>query len=95
MRDDQIILKPWVTEKSTMLRETNNKYTFIVHNEANKITIKKAIKSLFDVVPTEVNIMNIKGKRKRVRYRYGYTSAYKKAVVTLNKGDKIGIFEGA
>jgi len=95
MRDDQIILKPWVTEKSTLLREADNKYTFIVHDEANKIMIKSAVKNLFNVDPKEVNIIKIKGKKKRVRYRYGYTSSYKKAIVTLTEGEKIGIFEGA
>jgi len=95
MRDDQIILKPWVTEKSTLLREADNKYTFIVHDEANKIMIKSAVKNLFNVDPKDVNIINNKGKKKRVRYRYGYTSSYKKAIVTLAEGEKIGIFEGA
>lgn len=95
MREDQIIIKPWVTEKTTILREQNNKYTFIVHKSANKVTISNAIKSLFNVKPIDVNVMNIKGKKKRVRYRYGYTASYKKAVITLDKSEKIGIFEGA
>lgn len=95
MREDQIILKPHITEKSTGLREKENKYTFIVHKDANKIMVRKAIQKLFNFKPIEVKIMNIDGKRKRVRYKFGYTASYKKAIVTLKKGDKIGIFEGA
>ena len=95
MRSDNVILKPVMTEKSTALREKDNKYTFIVHKDANKIIIKDAIQKLFEVTPLNVNIINTKGKRKRVRYKYGYTPGYKKAVVTLKKEDKIGIFEGA
>ncbi|MCK4796182.1 MAG: 50S ribosomal protein L23 [Spirochaetes bacterium] len=95
MRDDEIILKPWVTEKSTSLREKYNKYTFIVYKNVNKITIGNCIQRIFEVKPIHVNIINVKGKKKRVRYKYGYTSSYKKAIVTLKKGEKIGIFEGA
>ena len=95
MRDDQIILRPIMTEKSTMLRDAYNKYSFIVHKDANKILIKNAIKNLFDVTPLKVNIINIRGKKKRVRYKFGYTSSFKKAIITLKQGDKIGIFEGA
>ena len=95
MRNDQIILKPLMTEKSTMLKDAYNKYSFIVHKDANKILIKNAIKNLFNVNPISVNVINIRGKKKRVRYKFGYTSSYKKAIITLKKGDKIGIFEGA
>jgi large subunit ribosomal protein L23 len=95
MRNDQIILRPIMTEKSTMLKDSYNKYSFIVHKNANKILVKNAIKDLFNVSPLTVNIINVRGKKKRVRYKFGYTSSYKKAIVTLKKGDKIGIFEGA
>ncbi len=95
MRNDQIILRPIMTEKSTMLKDAYNKYTFVVHKSANKILIKDAIKSLFDVTPLKVNILNVRGKKKRVRYKYGYTASYKKAIITLKQGDKISIFEGA
>ena len=95
MRTDEVIIKPHVTEKTTMLREKENKYTFIVNKRANKITVENSIQKMFEVVPTQVNIINVKGKKKKVRYKYGYTSSYKKAIITLKKGDKIGIFEGA
>jgi large subunit ribosomal protein L23 len=95
MRPDEIIIRPIVTEKSTLLREKYNKYMFVVNKCANKILIKDAVKKIFNVAPTAVNIINVKGKKKRVRYRYGYTSSYKKAIISLNKNDKIGLFEGA
>lgn len=94
LRDDQIIIRPHVTEKANRLREKENKYVFIIHKNANKIMVKDAVRRLFNVEPLAVNIVNIRGKKRRVRYKYGYTSSYKKAIVTLKKGDKISIFEG-
>ena len=95
MRSEEIIIKPVLSEKSTDLREKENKYTFVVSREANKIMIKEAVLELFDVKPLSVNIINVKGKKKRVRYKYGYTAAYKKAIVKLEAKDKIAVFEGA
>lgn len=94
MRSEDIIIRPLLTEKSTSVRETLNKYTFIVSKDANKIMVKNAIKEMFNVNPLKVNILNVKGKRKRVRYKYGYTASVKKAVITLDKSEKISIFEG-
>lgn len=94
MKDiDQIILTPIVTEKSNGQRE-KNKYTFKVHKHANKIEIMRAIKAMFNVTPVKCNIINIKPKPKRQRYVLGYTVSWKKAIVTLNKADKITVFEG-
>ncbi len=95
MKHNEIILKPIVTEKSTLMREKHNKYSFVVHGDANKIMVADAVKKLFQVTPLAVNIVNVKGKKKRVRYKYGFTSSYKKAIIALKKGDKISIFEGA
>lgn len=94
MISEEIIVKPWLTEKSTKLREKLNKYTFIVNKKADKIQIAKAIKEMFSVTPEKINVINCHGKMKRVRYKYGFTSSFKKCIVTLKKGDKIGIFEG-
>jgi large subunit ribosomal protein L23 len=90
---DDIIIAPVVTEKSNVRRE-QHKYTFKVDARANKKQIMKAITVLFKVKPVACNIMNIKGKPKRVRYQRGYTSTWKKAIITLHKGEKIDIFEG-
>lgn len=94
MESEKIILEPLLTEKTNSLRD-QNKYAFKVHPRANKIQIMKAAQDLFSVHPTSCNIMNVKGKPKRVRYRPGYTSAWKKAIITITPGESIDIFEGA
>jgi large subunit ribosomal protein L23 len=94
MTADQIIIAPVLTEKTNLLRE-QNKYVFRVDFRANKLQVSAAVKELFGVSPVACNVANIKGKPKRVRAKLGYTSRWKKAVVTLSPGDKIAIFEGA
>lgn len=95
MRDARdILLRPVITEKSSSLL-AENKYTFIVDRNANKIEIKQAVEQMFKVHVTDVRTMIVKGKKKR-RGRYeGYTSDRKKAIVTLRPGERIPIFEGA
>jgi large subunit ribosomal protein L23 len=70
------------------------KYVFKVAKDANKLTIMQALKELFDVTPEKVNIINVRGKNRRLRYRVGKRTAWKKAIVTLRVGDKIEIFDG-
>jgi large subunit ribosomal protein L23 len=94
MRSDEIIIRPLLTEKSNALRE-DHKYCFVIDARANKIMVMQAVKELFNVLPVDCNIMNVGGKPRRVRYRSGYTSSWKKAIVTLNGNEKIQIFEGA
>jgi len=78
------------TEKgSGMMAE--NKYVFHVANDANKIQIKQAVEEIYNVTVKKVNTLNAPGKWKRVRYKEGKTPDFKKAVVTLKKGDKIDI----
>ena len=88
-----IIIRPVVSEKSTDMVEIG-KYVFEVSMSANKTMVKRAIKEIFKVEPVQVNVMRVRGKLKRVRYKYGFTPAWKKAIVTLKKGDKIELFEG-
>jgi large subunit ribosomal protein L23 len=93
----QIILRPVISEKS-MDETQRGKYTFAVHDDANKLQIKDAVEELFKVTVTEVNVLTTKAKeksrnRRRGRVR-GYTSPWKKAVVTVKAGDKIEFFEG-
>lgn len=87
-----IIKKPMVTEKSNDLL-SENKYTFIVDLDANKIEIKHAVEKLFKVKVEKVHTMRVKGKIKRVRRVPGRTPERKKAIVTLKDGDNIEIFE--
>jgi large subunit ribosomal protein L23 len=93
MKKGEIVIHPIITEKSTEQQE-NGKYSFKVNKRANKKEIMKAVKDTFAVEPVSCNIMNIRGKKKKVRYKLGYTSSWKKAIVTLKEGDKIEIFEG-
>jgi large subunit ribosomal protein L23 len=94
MRADEIIVRPLLTEKSNALREIH-KYCFVIDARANKIMVMSAVKELFNVHPVSCNIVNVGGKPRRVRNRSGYTSNWKKAIVTLNGNEKIQIFEGA
>jgi large subunit ribosomal protein L23 len=88
-----IIIRPLVTEKAVNLAQEQNKYVFFVDRKANKIEIRNAIEELFNVKVTAVNTMNVKGKKKRVGRFEGLTPMRKKAIVTLNEGDKIDVFE--
>jgi large subunit ribosomal protein L23 len=93
----QIILRPVISEKS--MDQTNaSKYTFAVADVANKMQIKAAVEELFKVTVLSVNVMTMKGKEKsRNRRRgrqVGFTSPWKKAVVTVKSGDSIEFFEG-
>ncbi len=89
----RILIKPLVTEKATDLANFN-KYCFEVAKNANKIAIKKAIKSLYGVEPIDVNIINMRGKKVSYGRVSGKRKNWKKAIVTLKEGDKIEIYEG-
>lgn len=86
-----LIRRPMVTEKSTTLQGLNNQYTFEVLPRANKSEIRKAVETLFEVKVVRVNIVRLPGKVRRVFGRPGMTTPWKKAVVTLKKGDQIEI----
>mgnify|MGYP000481936135 CR=1 FL=1 len=93
MKDsNDIIIRPVISEKSTQLAG-NNKYVFQVAMDANKMMVSRAIKDLFGVNPEKVNIIVVRGKARRLRFRAGKKSAWKKAVVTLKPGEKIELFE--
>jgi large subunit ribosomal protein L23 len=93
MKKGEIIIHPITTEKSTD-QQGLNKYCFKVNPRANKREIIKAIKEVFGVEPVGCNVINVRGKKKRERYKLGYTSSWKKAIVTLKEGDHIEFFEG-
>jgi large subunit ribosomal protein L23 len=84
-----LVRRPVVTEKSTAMQELFNQYTFEVAPGANKSEVKKAVETLFSVKVRKVNIVTMPGKVRRAFGRPGRTSAWKKAVVTLKKGDAI------
>jgi large subunit ribosomal protein L23 len=95
MNEYDIVVRPIITEKSSLLKETGNQYVFEVQRDANKIEIKKAVEKLFKVKVVAVHISNIEGKKKKVGRFAGKKPDWKKAIVKLNPKDKITIFEGA
>ena len=89
-----IIIRPIITEKS-MTGIPFKKYTFRVAKEANKIEIAHAVETLFGVTVAKVNTLHVNGRSKKVGKFTGYTSDWKKAIVTLAEGSKaIEFFEG-
>lgn len=91
-RKYDIIEAPILTEKTVALKE-QRKYTFRVAKSANKVEIKNAVEQIFKVTVIKVNTINVLPKHKKVGQHAGFTSAYKKAICTLAKGDKIDAFE--
>lgn len=89
----QVLRRPIITEKSTG-QTGQSKYTFEVAREANKLQIKQAVEQIFKVNVTDVNVVTVPGKMRRVGRNRGLTSPWKKAVVTLREGQRIELFEG-
>ncbi len=90
----QVLLRPVISEKSYE-QITQNKYTFKVHQDAHKTQIRQAVEDLFEVKVTRVNVVKVPAKPKRRGQYAGVRQGWKKAVVTLQPGDRIEIFEGA
>ncbi len=89
-----VLVRPLITEKATRLGG-ENKYAFEVQRHANKALVKQAVEKGFDVKVAAVNIINVRGKPRRVRgNRIKHTPDWKKAVVTLAEGYKLELFEG-
>jgi large subunit ribosomal protein L23 len=91
-----IIIKPIITEKMTALGEKLGRYGFVVDKHANKLQIKKAVKELYGVEVEEVNTMTYAGKRKSRNTKSGVltgkTNSFKKAIITLAKGESIDFY---
>ncbi len=96
-----ILYRPLMTEKMSRLEESENKYGFAVHSDANKLEIKAAVEQRFDVAVVKVTTQNRKGKVKSMTTKsngksirtMGRRSGWKRAVVTLREGDKIDLFD--
>ncbi len=94
MRDPRtIVRRALVTEKGTALREAANQYQFEVATRANKIEIKQAVQKIFNVKVREVRTMTMPGKEKRMGRYAGRRPDWKRAVVTLEPGQTIALFE--
>ena len=94
MHASQVVLKPIVSEKSYE-GTTRGSYTFKVHPDAHKTQIRQAVEDLFGVTVTRVNVIKVQSKPKRRGLYRGTRPGWKKAVVTLQPGDTIEIFQGA
>ncbi len=86
-----IIRRPLLTEKTTNLGELRNQYFFEVHRKTNKVEVRKAVETLFDVKVKKVNILNMPTKLRRVLGRPGRIAPWKKAIVTLHEGQSIDL----
>ncbi len=93
MHIHEVLRRPVVTEKGTVLKE-QNKYVFEAERKASKAQIKAAVEKAFNVTVVSVNVINMPPKARGFGRLRGYRSEWKKAVVTLKEGDKIEIFEG-
>jgi large subunit ribosomal protein L23 len=90
----EVLRRPVITEKNTVLSAERNQYAFEVARNANKVQIKEAVEKAFSVRVVAVNVSSVPGKMKRMGRHRGMTPGWKKAVVTLTPGDKIELFEG-
>lgn len=93
MHPYEILRRPLVTEKGTRQGE-QNKYAFEVALNANKMQIKEAVEMAFKVNVVTVNTSRVHGKERRMGRSKGFTPDWKKAVVTIQEGQKIEVFEG-
>jgi len=89
----QVVMRPLVTEKATALKDEQNKVTFQVAMDANKIEIRQAVETIFKVKVTDVRTQVVFGKMKRMGRYLGRRPTWKKAVVRLQPGSKIELFE--
>ena len=94
MKPTDVIRRPLVTEKTTILREDGRTLVLQVAAGANKVQIPRAVETLFKVSVEGVRTNIVRGKTKRVGRSIGKRPNYKKAIVTLKEGDKIELFEG-
>lgn len=91
----QVLRVPHISEKATVVADERNQVVFKVASDASKTEIKKAVETMFKVKVTDVTTLNVKAKAKRMRGRVGYRSGWKKAYVSLAKGEEIDFLGGA
>lgn len=95
MRPEEIIKRPLIlTEKGNRLREETNQYLFEVARDANKTQIRGAVEKLWKVSVIKVHTLNVRGRMRRMGRGHAKTQNWKKAIVSLKKGDSIDFFEG-
>ncbi|WP_339024035.1 50S ribosomal protein L23 [Spiroplasma endosymbiont of Agriotes lineatus] len=92
MHITEVIKKPVLTEKSYLKINVDGKYTFEVNYKANKVQIKKAFETIFEVKVLKINIIKKKPKAKKIGRFEGLTNANKRAIITLKPGEKLELF---
>ncbi len=95
LHPNEVLLAPVVSEKSYAQIEQSNTYSFRIHPDAHKTQVRQAVEELFDVKVLRVNIFKVQPKPKRRGLHRGTRPGWKKALVQLQRGDSIEIFEGA
>jgi large subunit ribosomal protein L23 len=95
LHPNEVLLAPVVSEKSYAQIEQSNTYSFRIHPDAHKTQVRQAVEELFDVKVVRVNISKVQPKPKRRGLHKGIRPGWKKALVQLQRGDSIEIFEGA
>lgn len=90
----QVLKRPLVTEKSTKQKELSNQIVFEVDRRANKVLIRNAVENIFKVKVIDVQVVNVKGKERRLGRNVGRKPDWKKAIVRLAPGENIEFFEG-
>lgn len=95
MNPHDVLIRPLLTEKITAIREVKNAVAFAVHRHATRIEIRRAVEKVFSVKVASVNVMNVRGKKKRQGRFSGKRSDWRKAFITLKKNEKIELYESA
>jgi large subunit ribosomal protein L23 len=89
----EVLIKPLITEKSSgMATRKEPQYVFAVHPTANKVEIRHAVESAFQVQVLKVNTMRMLGKNRRIRIQQGRRPSWKKAIVTIKEGQQISLY---
>lgn len=91
----QVVRRPLITEKGTLLKEQTNQLIFEVDRRSNKVEIRQAVEKTFKVKVLKVRTINFEGKKKRLGRMLGRRNDWKKAYVTLAPGQSVEFFEGA
>jgi large subunit ribosomal protein L23 len=89
----EVLVRPIISEKNTMLNE-RGQYVFEIAERANKIQVRQAVEEVFKVKVAAVNVLHVSGHRRRVGRNFGMSRAWKKAIVTLQPGERIELFQG-
>ena len=95
MSPHDVLIRPLLTEKITGIRELKNCVAFAVDRRATRIDVRRAVEKVFSVKVSSVNVLNVRGKKKRQGRYVGKRADWRKALVTLKEGEKIELYESA